>query len=326
MELKDFIEESMYSKEPVDLSSLYKNQSRNDFSRAYRKGFWRAVFSWIRKSNNELLPFDEVMQHVPVRGQHYQGIQQIETARIIGSVNRYQDFDRVFLPRQTHTRNRWESINSAYFQDVILPPIEVYQVDNVYFVKDGNHRVSVALERGQAFMDAYVIKIDIAGKLDENTNINDLILAHEYADFLVRSKLGKVEPEVDFRCSIPGQYDRLLQHISVHRWFMGENLHRPVSEEEACASWYQKVYSPVIKMIRQHNIMKDFPQRTETDLYLWIIEHRWYMTEDRHRKVSLESAAKHYARRFSDRPFRRLRLFWHWLKKRVRKFIKAKTT
>ncbi len=316
----------MYSKEPVDLSSLYKNQSRNDFSRAYRKGFWRAIFSWIRKSNNELLPFDEVMQHVPVRGQHYQGIKQIETAQIIGSVNRYQDFDRVFLPKQTHTRNRWESINSAYFQDVILPPIEVYQVDNVYFVKDGNHRVSVALERGQAYMDAYVIKIDIIGKLDEKTDVNSLILAHEYADFLLRSKLGVMEPQVDFSCSIPGQYDRLLQHISVHRWFMGENLHRPVTEEEACASWVKKVYSPVIKMIREHNIMKDFPQRTETDLYLWIIEHRWYMTEDRRRKVSLESAAKHYARKFSDRPFRRLRLFWHWMKKRVRKWFKGKAT
>jgi hypothetical protein len=279
--------------------------SHQDFSRAYRKGFLRSIFSWIRRTSNELLPFEEVLKKIPLRGQHYLGYRQIETNKIIGSVSRYQDFDRAFLPRQTHTRARWESIDRAYFQDIILPPIEVYKIGEIYFVRDGNHRVSVAQERGQVYMDAYVIQIDIPGTIDETTNMNNLVLTHEYAEFLNRTKLDLLVPEETFRFSIPGQYDHLLQHISVHRWFMGEKLHRPITDDESVLGWYRDVYSPLVKIIRKHKILIDFPQRTETDLYLWIIEHRWY----------LESAAVDFAKRFSTRPFRQIqkyfnRLFW----------------
>lgn len=302
--------------------SVTRQQSKNDFSKAYMKGFWRSIFSLIRKTDNELLPFDEVMQYTPLRGKHSLGTKQIETSKIIGSVNRYHDFDRAFLPRQTNTRARWESVNSAYFEDIILPPIEVYKVSDVYFVRDGHHRVSVARERGQAYMDAYVIEIDISGKIDENTNINDVIMAHEYADFLSRSKLDKVVPERDFRFSIPGQYDRLLQHISVHRWFMGEKLKRPITDDEAALGWYQDVYYPLVKVIRKHRILQEFPERTETDLYLWIIEHRWYLGEESNKKVSLESAATDFVNRFYNRPFRHIRQLATWIKRKL--FAKKK--
>jgi hypothetical protein len=299
--------------------SINRQQSKSDFSKAYMKGFWRSIFSQIRKTDNELLPFDEVMQYILLRGKHSLGTKQIETSKIIGSVNRYQDFDRAFLPRQTNTRARWESVNSAYFDDIILPPIEVYKVSDVYFVRDGHHRVSVARERGQVYMDAYVIEIDISGKIDENTNINDVIMAHEYADFLSRSKLDKVVPERDFRFSIPGQYDRLLQHISVHRWFMGEKLKRSITDEEAALGWYQDVYLPLVKVIRKHGILQEFPQRTETDLYLWIIEHRWYLGEESKKKISLDSAATDFVNRFYNRPFRHLRQFFNWIKRKITK-------
>ena len=300
----------------------FNQVSKSDFSRVYMKGFWRSIFSQIRKTNNELLPFDEVMQYIPLQGKHYLGTKQIETSKIIGSVNRYQDFDRIFLPRQTNTRTRWESVNSAYFKEIILPPIEVYKVSDVYFVKDGHHRVSVARERGQAFMDAYVIEIDIKGNLNENTDIKDIVLAHEYAEFLAQSKLDVVLPEVDFHFSIPGQYRRLLQHISVHRWFMGERLNRPITDEEAALGWYKDVYLPLVKVIRKHGILKEFPERTETDLYLWIIEHRWYLGEETNKKVSIESAATHFVNQFYNRPFRHVRQFLNWIK---RKLIKKTT-
>ncbi|PKN95705.1 MAG: transcriptional regulator [Chloroflexi bacterium HGW-Chloroflexi-7] len=298
-------------------------QSKNDFSRAYRRGFWRSIFSLIRNTDNRLLPFHEVLQHIPLRGEHSLGVKQIETSKIVGSVNRFHDFDRAFLPKQTNTRARWESVNTAYFKDIILPPIDVYKVSEVYFVRDGHHRVSVARERGQAYMDAYVIEIDVRGILDENTSIQDLVMAHEYAVFLTRSKLDLVIPGADCRFSIPGQYDRLLQHISVHRWYMGEKLDRPITDEEAALGWYKEVYMPLVRIIRKHKILNEFPQRTETDLYLWIIEHRWYLAEESKEKVSLEKAATHFMNRFSNRPFRHLRQFLKWVKKKIFKKKKA---
>ena len=58
----------------------------------------------------------------------------------------------------------------------------------------------------------------------------------------------------------------LLQHISVHRWYMGEKLNRPITDEEAALGWYKEVYMPLVKIIRKHKILNEFPQRTETDL------------------------------------------------------------
>jgi hypothetical protein len=278
--------------------------SRDDFTHAYVKGFMRAMRSWIQRENNDLLPYDEVRKHIPMRGQHYVGLQQIETEKIIGSVSRFNDFDRAFLPRQSHTRGRWESIDRAYFQDVILPPIDVYKVGEAYFVKDGNHRVSVARERGQAYMDAYVVEVDIPGKLDANTNLDNLLMVQEYAEFLTVTHLDQLVPEQDFHFSIPGQYGKILQHISVHQWFMGEAQKHPIEYLDAVKGWYKELYKPLVKIIRKYKILDQFPGRTETDLYLWIIEHRWYLGEELHRPVSLEAAALNFAEKFSKSSIR----------------------
>lgn len=293
-------------------NSQFIKISREDFSKAYWKGFWRSIISWVRHSDNELLPFDEVRKRIPMRGQFYRGIQQIQTEKIVGSVSRFHDFDRAFLPRQTHTRSRWESIDRAYFQDVILPPIDVYKLGEVYFVKDGNHRVSVAKERGQAFMDAYVIEIDIPGTIDEHTQVDDLIQAQEYAEFLTQTRLDLLFPGENFQFSIPGQYEKVIEHINVHRWYMGIEKKRPIEWAEAVQGWYKDVYRPLVKIIRKKKILNEFPHRTEMDLYLWIIEHRYYLSEEHARNVSLETAALHFADLFSKKPFRHLRQGWSW--------------
>jgi hypothetical protein len=305
----------MYDRE--ENQEYFNQQSRIDFSNAYQKGFWRSIFSWLQNRNNELLPYEEVLKHIPMRGQNYIGIKQIETDKIIGSVSRYLDFDRAFLPRQTHTRSRWESIDRAHFKQIILPPIEVYKIGDAYFIKDGNHRVSVAREKGQAFIDAYVTEIQTPGRVDKNTDLKQLVLEQEYTDFLKETKLDQLYPGEDFRFTLPGQYDKILQHISVHRWFMGEKLNRPISDEEAVKGWYEEVYEPVVRIINQHQILKRFPNRTPMDLYLWILEHRWYLAEEQKGRVSIESAALHFSQHFSKRPFRHLGQAWNRLTRKI---------
>jgi len=305
----------MYDRE--ENQEYFNQQSRIDFSNAYQKGFWRSIFSWLQNRNNELLPYEEVLKHIPMRGQNYIGIKQIETDKIIGSVSRYLDFDRAFLPRQTHTRSRWESIDRAHFKQIILPPIEVYKIGDAYFIKDGNHRVSVAREKGQAFIDAYVTEIQTPGRVDKNTDLKQLVLEQEYTDFLKETKLDQLYPGEDFRFTLPGQYDKILQHISVHRWFMGEKLNRPISDEEAVKGWYEEVYEPVVRIINQHQILKRFPNRTPMDLYLWILEHRWYLAEEQKGRVSIESAALHFSQHFSKRPIRHLGQVWNRLTRKI---------
>lgn len=303
-------------------SGNFIQQSRTDFSSAYQKGFWRSIFSLLQNKNNELLPFEEVLKHIPMRGQNYIGVRQIETDKVIGSVSRYNDFDRAFLPKQTHTRSRWESIDRAHFKQIILPPIEVYKIGDYYFVKDGNHRVSVAREKGQAFLDAYVTEIHTPVRIDKDTDINSLVMEQEYLDFIRQTRLDELYPDENFRFTIPGQYDKVLQHISVHRWFMGEKHNRPISDEEAVTGWYKEVYHPLLRITRKHNILQEFPNRTPMDLYLWIMEHRWYLAEEQKRRVSLESAAVHFTNNFSGRPFRHISQSWRWLKNRIKSIFK----
>lgn len=282
----------------------FQSMAKTDFEVAYQKGFWRAVLSWFTQTDNRLLPFDEVRRHIPMEGQHYLGLREVPTDQIVGSVGRYQDFDRAFLPRQTTTRSRWMSIDRAQIADIPLPPIEVYKIGDAYFVKDGNHRVSVARERGQVFIDANVIEIDVPVPIDNTTNIDDLIRKHEQADFVTQTRINDLRPNAKIELTLPGQYEKLLEHISVHRWFRGERLKRPISKEEAVQSWYDDVYLPLVRVIREKNVLKDFPGRSESDLYLWIIEHLWYLRAELKKEVSLEQAASHFVNMYSNRSFR----------------------
>ena len=77
--------------------------------------------------------------------------------------------------------------------------------------------------------------------------------------------------------TIPDGFDRILEHIAVHRYFMGLDWKRDISEEEAICHWYDNVYISIIQVIRDTGILKEFPDRTEGDLYLWVLDHQHYL-------------------------------------------------
>jgi len=279
--------------------------AREDFERAYRKGFWRKVSTWLTGERNELLPFDAVKERIPLRGQHYIGLQEVPIDQIVGSLGRYRDFDRAFLPRQARTRSRWVSIDSAHYDDVILPPVELYKMGEVYFVRDGNHRVSVARDRGQEFVDAFVVEIEVAVPLTADVEMGDLDLKSEYAEFLERTNLSQIRPAAQIELTLCGEYERLLEHISVHRWYLGEGQGAEVPYEEAVASWYDNVYTPLVKLIIDQKLLASFPERTEADLYLWIIEYEWFLREAYREEYSFQVASRQFRDRFSDSPTRK---------------------
>jgi hypothetical protein len=295
------------AEEHIDASSTgIKQIAKADFENALRKGFWRSVVSWLTQSSNELLPFDEVRKNLPMKGQHYIGLKQIPINQVVGSVGRYHDFDRAFLPRLQSSSGRWMSIDEAHLQDIGLPAIEVYKIGSAYFVKDGNHRVSVARERGQVFIDAAVTEIEVPVLIDATLSIDDLIRKKEQAEFFEQTQLKALRPDAAIELTVPGGFDKLLEHIHTHRWFEGERLKRPILWEEAVLDLYDQVYIPLINIIRQNGIMKQFPGRTEADLYLWVIEHLYYLREELKEEVSLEVAASHFAEEYSERPLHRI--------------------
>jgi hypothetical protein len=101
-----------------------------------------------------------------------------------------------------------------------------------------------------------------------------------------------------------GGYERLLEHISGHRWFLGTEYGRPFSWEEAVQSWHDTIYKPMVDLIVDHRIMHAFPGRTAADLYLWIVEHRYYLSLTSGKLVGGSEALSSFDRR-QLRPWRR---------------------
>src|SRR5207237_1371532 len=253
--------------------------ARADYRRARRRAFMRGVLSWFRRADNALLAFDEVRRGMHAQAQRDGGLREVEIDQIVGSVGRYRDFDRAVLPRQGQTHDRWESVDRAYLDHTELPPVDLYKIGETYFVKDGNHRVSVARERGQAFIDAHVIEVTAPAPVRSLEDLLDFIRDQDALSFYETTRISELRPDARIELTLPGQYEKLLEHISTHRWYLGIEKKREIAYDEAVASWYERVYLPTVEAIRHADALRDFPHRTEADLYLWITEHHWYLHE-----------------------------------------------
>lgn len=271
------------------------SRSEADFSVARGRAFFNRLLTALSGHPRQLLVYDEVREKLRLGGPVYRGVQPVPVEKIIGSVNRYRDFDRLFLPTQSHTRDRWRRINRAWYQDISLPPVLLYKVGDVYFVVDGNHRVSVARSKGQTYIDAEVRECIARVPLTEDVRPADLERLGERVEFLERSRLDYVRPEAVVETTLLGGYDRLVEHVAVHRYFMGIEKGESIPEADAVAHWYDTIYQPVAAVIEESGILEEFPKREVADLYLWVMDHLHYL-RDRPGKegIDVASAAKDF--------------------------------
>jgi len=275
-----------------------------DFRRARRRATLQQILARLTGKSADLLSYEEVRQKLKARTLGARSLRDIPLDGIVGSVGRYNDFTRSFLPRQDSDEGRWARVRAAVTDMRGLPPIEVYQIDQAYFVLDGNHRVSVARQLGATHIQAYVTEVHTKVPLSPDVQPDDLIVKAEYADFLEHTSLDQLRPESDLSVTVPGRYQALKEHIEVHRYFMGLEQKREIPYEEAVAHWYDEVYLPVVRVIRERGILRDFPGRTETDLYLWLSEHRAALEEELGWEIEPEAAAADLAAQFSPKPQR----------------------
>jgi len=258
----------------------YSEQSRADFQRALFKSFMNRVWDSLSGQRTTLLSYDDIKEKLHIGGPIYRGMQTVRVDQIAGSLNRYHEFDRVFLPASDKLATRWQNVNRAFYQDVSLPPVVLYKVGQVYFVVDGHHRVSVAREQGQIYIEAEVRECSTRVNITADIKPEDLEILEDKVHFLERTSFDSIRPDADVKLTIPDGFERMLEHIAVHRYFMGIDLQRDISDEEAIADWYDNVYMPVINVIRETNILKEFPNKTEGDLYLWVLDHQHYLVSE----------------------------------------------
>ena len=264
-----------------------------DFHRARRQAALQAIVARLTGRSVELLSYDDVSKKLRPIGSADRGLREIPLDAIVGSVGRYADFTQTFLPRHDSDAQRWAKVKTAMREQGLsaLPPIEVYQIGETYFVKDGNHRVSVARQEGLAYLHAYVTEVRTRVPLAPDVQPDDLIIQTEQAAFLEYTRLDELRPGADLSVSVPGQQARLENHIEAHRYLKEVEQEREVPFEEAACSWYDEVYLPVVQTIREQGILRYFPNRTETDLYLWMSEHYAALQRELGWQIKLETVA-----------------------------------
>lgn len=262
------------------MSEQFSEQAKADFQKARFKAFMNRAWGTLSGQRITLLSYDEIKEKLHIGGPIYRGIKTVRVDQIAGSLNRYHEFDRVFLPASDSLSARWQSVNRAFYQEISLPPVVLYKVGQVYFVVDGHHRVSVAREQGQIEIEAEVRECATRVNITANIRPEDLEILEDKVHFLERTALDSLKPNANIKLTIPDGFERMLEHIAVHHYFMGIDLKRDISEQEAVADWYEHVYMPIINVIRDTNILNEFPGKTEGDLYLWVLDHQHYLAEE----------------------------------------------
>jgi hypothetical protein len=288
----------------------YANMAEDDFSRARTRELLSRVSSLMDPSRRDLLPLEEVLAILKPESETYVGMEAVPLDRIVGSEGRYRDFDRHFLPKRDFLKSRWVSVDMAHYKEVPLPPIRIYEIGGVYFVRDGNHRVSVARSRGASMIDAEVTRLGSAVSLRPGMTLEEIrreLVAYEKRRFYEKTGFGRITGDETLDFTSPGRYDQVLEHILVHKYFVNQNRSEEMPFDEALRSWYQNVYAPIITAIQDEGLMSRFPGRTASDLYMFIVQH-W---DELKRKYGLSypigKAARDFGERFGATVFQRLR-------------------
>ncbi len=270
-------------------------QTESDFNKARNKALFNDLQHLLDLKESELLSFGDVKKWLKPKNEIYLGMQVVPVNLIAGSEGRYKDFDNHFFPRSAHLKNRWRRIDEAHLQDVILPPIQLYEIGGLYFVRDGNHRVSVARAKGIENIDAEVISLQSEIKLKPGMTRKQIlqrVLDYEKRVFYAETAFGDITDNWKLDLSVVGEYDVIYNHIITHKEFMQKKRNEEVGMADAVMSWYNTVYLPVVGMLKKRYIMRKFRKYTTADMYVWLIKYWDELKKKFGENVSLDTAAE----------------------------------
>jgi hypothetical protein len=291
-------------------SNFFAARAAEDFSRARSREVFGRILSLLTNEKNNLLSLQEVKALLKPTSETYRGMQVVPIEKVIGSEGRYQDFNRTFLPRHNRLKGRWVRVDQAHHQAVVLPPVTLYEIGGVYFVRDGNHRVSVAKLQGVEFIDAEVISLGTRVSLKPGmtrVQLRQAVIGLEREEFFKHTQLEELRPEARIDFSTTGRYDEIIRHINGHKYFLNLSQKEELSFQEAMLSWYDKVYKPIVDLIEGQRLLRAFPGRTAADLYVWIVRH-WDELKNKYgQSFPLEQAAKEYTELYGQPGDRRAR-------------------
>jgi hypothetical protein len=249
--------------------------SQEDFVRARRRRILSRLSATLRREADDvevMLPFDEVVAALGRRSERDLGLQSIPVDAIVGTVDRGKEFDRNFRPTSARVRPRFERIAKAQRRGESMPPIDVYKVGELYFVRDGHHRVAVAREHRRELIDARVVEVVTEIGLDRSIRLGDLPVKGHERLFYERVPLAR-EARDRIRLTDPWQFGALAEAVEAWGFRDMQGSGRLLNRAQVAQRWFDEEYVPVVSMLREVGLMH--PDESETDAYLRLSAERY---------------------------------------------------
>jgi hypothetical protein len=250
--------------------------AQTDFSRARRRRVLERLAARLRREPADfhvILPFEEVVEALGYRGERQLGLKTISLDSIVGTVGRVRDFDRRFRPTSRRTRKRWERMATAARRGEAFPPIDVYRIGEVHFVKDGHHRVSIARAQGLPDIDAYVTEVHTELGADRRITLRDLPLKSHERLFFERVPLPH-ESRERIQLGDETAFAMLAEQVEAWGFRLMQELREPLARREIAERWFRDEYEPVVAMLREADLIGN---RTETEAYMALSGQRYML-------------------------------------------------
>jgi hypothetical protein len=250
------------------------SDAQSDFARARRRRILELLVARLRREPSDvnlILPFGEVIDALGLASSRDLGLQSIPLDSIVGTAERSVDFDRRFRPLNERVRSRWESIAQAERRGQAMPPISVYRIGDLHFVRDGHHRVSVARARNRTHIDAYVREVRTRLAAGRDIRVSDLPLKSHERMFWERVPLP---PEARPRISLrnPGDFSVLAEGVEAWGFRAAQARRAFLTRGEVARAWFEEEYVPVVAMLREADLMGP---GSETENYMRVTAERW---------------------------------------------------
>lgn len=249
--------------------------AQDDFLRARRRRAFARLSAVLRLNPGDvdvMLPFDEVVDALGRVGERDLGIQSVALETIVGSVDRGKDFDREFRPTSSRARTRFERIAEAQRRGVSMPPIDVYGVGELHFVRDGHHRVAVARAQGRDTIDAHVVEVVTRVPADRSMSLDDLPLKSHERLFHERVPLA-APARSRIALTDPVSYGTLAEGVEAWGLRLVQHEQRFLDRGQIAQRWFEEEYEPVVTMLRDAELVGR--RETETDAYLRLSGERY---------------------------------------------------
>ena len=248
--------------------------AQHDFLRARRQATMSRIAARLRGEPDDvrqILPYEEVIEALGFVSERAAGTEVVPLDSIVGTVDRGREFDRRFRPTSGRVRSRWEHIAAAMRRGESMPPVDLLQIGEIYFVRDGHHRVSVARALGRTDIEARVTKVITRVGAERAITYADLPTKSDERIFFERVPLPD-NARSEIVLHDPWDYARLAESVEAWGFRTSQDRGEAISRREAAFLWLENEYRPVIAMLREADLIGE---GTETEAYMRVSAERY---------------------------------------------------